>query len=348
MIYTINPSKDTTIYEYDQTRNTGVDQILELHKHTVTPTVNGIKNSRIIMSFDITKFELDVPSQTVAKADLQLWAANSNKISKEYTVVFSAMQDLDAAWGMGTGLSINNPAITNGANWTTRDGVNNWSAAGAGIQAPSISVVKGALENTDINVDITTIYNGQKDDSSNSIDMRISRLPSQEASSVDYGHVQYFSNETKTIYKPQLNLHWDDSAYTLGTNVVSVDDNIKIVSGTAKYLYSVGERNKLLLKVIPMLTLSGYSTSSMVTPTTKVLPTTAYYKITDVISNEDVYDYSLTSTKISCDAKGTFINLWTDTLIANREYSVSVKVIDRGYSGRVEYFNDVYNFRVEG
>jgi hypothetical protein len=244
---------------------------------------------------------------------------------------------------MGTGLLIDNPAITNGANWTTRDGITAWDA-GYVSSSPLCSVTKSVADVTDINVDVTTIYEDQI--STSQLNMVIRRPLSQEEDHLEYGHLQYFSNETKTIYRPQLNVQWDDSTYTLGTNVVPTDDNIKVLAGSAKTVYTLGERNKITIKCIPMLKSTGYSTSSMSAGTQKVLPTTSYYKLTDVISGEDVYDYSTVGTKISCDASGSFIKLWTDTLTPEREYSLSVKVLDRGYSGRIEYFNEVYNFRV--
>ena len=342
MIYTINPIKDTTIYQADPTRNTGADQMLEIQKHTSTPTVDGIKNSRIIIGFDLTKFLLEGIEAT--KVDLQLWSANSNNISKGYIVEFSGVNDSDRlTWTMGTGLLIDNPAVTNGANWTKKDGSAAWSADYVST-SPLRSVTKSVADKSDINVDVTTIYTDQL--STSQLNMVIRRPLSEETSALDYGHIQYFSNETKTIYRPQLNLQWDDSAYTLGTNVVPTDDNIKVLAGSAKTVYTLGERNKITIKCIPMLKSTGYSTSSLSAGTQKVLPTTSYYKLTDVISGEDVYDYSTVGTKISCDASGSFIKLWTDTLTPEREYSLSVKVLDRGYSGRIEYFNEVYNFRV--
>jgi hypothetical protein len=344
MIYTLHPSKDTTIYEADQTRNTGADQILELQKHTVTPTVNGIKNSRILMSFDLTEYNAAVSGVTVNKMDLRLWSANSNNIANEYIVEFRSVRFFDD-WGMGTGLLVDNPAITNGANWTTKDGVNPYPAGS--IRALHGSVTKSVNDNTDILVDVTNLWNDEN--SIGSINMWIKRPDAEEQSSIELGHLQYFSNETKTIYRPQLNLHWDDSSYTLGTQTVITDDNIRLLAAGAKTIYSPGERTKLSIKAIPMNKLEGYSTGSLISSSENlVLPTTSLYKITDVISGEDVHGYYQASTKVSCDANGSYINLWTDTLVPNREYSVSIKVVNRGYSGRIEYFNDVHNFRVEG
>jgi hypothetical protein len=345
MIYTLNPSKDTTIYEFDQTRNTGVDQMLELHKHTVTPTVNGIKNSRILMSFDLTEYNAAVSGVTVNKMDLQLWSANTNNVSNDYIVEFRSNISTDFDWGMGTGLLVDNPAKTNGANWTTKDGVNAYSANN--IRTLQGSVTKSVNDNSDILVDLTTLWT--QESAVGSINMWIKRPDAEEQSAVDLGHLQYFSNETKTIYRPQLNIHWDDSSYTLGTQTVITDDNIRVLAANAKTIYSPGERTKLSIKAIPMNKLQGYSTGSLISSNKNlVLPVTSLYKITDVVSGEDVHGYYQESTKVSCDAYGSYMNLWTDTLVPNREYSVSIKVVNRGYSGRIEYFNDVHNFRVEG
>ena len=127
MIYTLNPSKDTTIYENDITRNTGVDQILELQKHTVTPTVSGIKNSRVLMSFDLTKYNAAVSGVGVNKLDLQLWSANTRTIANDYILNFHTVPSADRNWGMGTGLLADNPAKTDGASWSLKNGVDAWA-----------------------------------------------------------------------------------------------------------------------------------------------------------------------------------------------------------------------------
>ena len=346
MIYTLHPSKDATIYEKDQTRNTGVDQIIELEKIVDELVASGTRNSRILMSFDLSPFNSAFENlPNVTKMDLRLWSANSRDIANEYIVEFRSMNSDNYDWGMGTGLLVDSPAITNGANWTTKDGVNAYPSNN--IRTLQGSVTKSVNDNTDILVDLTTLYVQER--AAGSMNMWVKRPDAEEQSNIELGHLQYFSNETKTIYRPQLNLHWDDSSYTLGTQTVITDDNIRLLAAGAKTIYSPGERTKLSIKAIPMNKLEGYSTGSLISSNKNlVLPAQSLYKITDVISGEDVHGYYQGSTKVSCDANGSYMYLWTDTLVPNREYSISIKVKDRGYSGRIEYFNEVHNFRVEG
>ena len=45
----------------------------------------------------------------------------------------------------------------------------------------------------------------------------ISRMPNEENDAKRYGSLMYFSNETKTIYKPRLDLCWYDSTFDAGS-----------------------------------------------------------------------------------------------------------------------------------
>ena len=53
MIWSIPALQDTTIYEADPYRNSGLDQLLELHKQGDVTTTD-LTESRILIKFDLT------------------------------------------------------------------------------------------------------------------------------------------------------------------------------------------------------------------------------------------------------------------------------------------------------
>ena len=53
MIYSIFPKSDTTCYERYPTKNTGLDEILELEKIVSSSTIAGLHNTRILMDFGL-------------------------------------------------------------------------------------------------------------------------------------------------------------------------------------------------------------------------------------------------------------------------------------------------------
>ena len=59
MIYNIFPTKDSTIYDYSASMNTGRDPLLELEKITSSSAFDGTHTSRALLYFDWFSAELD-------------------------------------------------------------------------------------------------------------------------------------------------------------------------------------------------------------------------------------------------------------------------------------------------
>ena len=68
----------------------------------------------------------------------------------------------------------------------------------------------------------------------------------------------------------------------------------------------------------------------------KYLPSTTYYQIKDVITDEIIVPFS-DYTKVSCNSNGNYFKLNLTNWETNRSYYVEIK-IDR--SGVIEYFSD--------
>lgn len=118
MIYTIYPQKDATIYEKSDTKNTGLDQVLELtHEY-----VDGSKyNSRVLLKFDTNELQSYINSGKIplnsARYYLSLRATEVREIPQEYTVY---AYPLSSSWTNGTGRYYNSPLTTDGVSWKYR------------------------------------------------------------------------------------------------------------------------------------------------------------------------------------------------------------------------------------
>lgn len=118
MIYVIYPEKDATIYERTESKNTGIDSILEL-SHILVGTASRY-NSRVLMKFDTTQIEEKVNSGKIsnnAKYYLQLKTAEVREIPQEYTLY---AYPLSSSWTNGTGRFTNNPIVNDGVSWRFR------------------------------------------------------------------------------------------------------------------------------------------------------------------------------------------------------------------------------------
>ena len=127
----------------------------------------------------------------------------------------------------------------------------------------------------------------------------------------------------------------------LSLSAVTLTDDIKINTKRLKKSYKVGSTPKIEVhgrELYPSRTFSNTFAYNDV----NYLPTSSYYQISDLNSNDIIIpfgDYS----KISCNASGNYFKLNLLNFEINRDYKVEFK-IER--SGTVEYFDDDITFEV--
>lgn len=118
MIYSIYAEKDATIYEKTESKNSGIDSLLEL-SHELVGT--GSKyNSRILIKFNVSDIETKINAGKIsnnAKYYLSLRTADVKEIPQEYDVY---AYPLSSSWTNGTGRFFDNPFTTDGVSWKYR------------------------------------------------------------------------------------------------------------------------------------------------------------------------------------------------------------------------------------
>lgn len=118
MIYVIYPEKDATIYERTESKNTGLDSVLEV-SHILVGTASRY-NSRVLMKFDTNQIEEKINSSKIsndATYHLILKTAQVKEIPQEYSLY---AYPISSSWTNGTGRFINNPILTDGVSWRYR------------------------------------------------------------------------------------------------------------------------------------------------------------------------------------------------------------------------------------
>lgn len=355
----IYPNKDATIYEESVTRNSGIDQILDLD-HNLNEN-NVPYNSRILMDFDLTAISQSIANGTISnpKFFLRLFTVEAYEVPKSYTI---EARPISGSWDMGLGKQKHDPLTNEGVSWRFRDGFTpntGWltgsyvagstgsyaTVAGGGTWYTSSNYLGSQsfdYETTDVRLNVTNIVNDWISNTIPQDGLIIKRTDESEASQTIQGELRFFSLETNTIYIPRLEIAWNDATFITGSQTeITVDDDIQL-HPKLKRNYKEGARTKIRMNVRPRFPQRTWTTSSNQL-TEYYLPTSSYYQVRDAHTQDVLMDFD-EYTQISRDSNGNYFNLWMDTFQPERFYSLVFKVEDS--NGNVEYYDNDYNFKV--
>ena len=100
--------------------------------------------------------------------------------------------------------------------------------------------------------------------------------------------------------------------------------------------------NRFRVNVRPEYPVRTFKTSSVHT-TNHYLPTSSYYAIKDLDTNEYVVDFDKSYTKISCDSKGNYFDVYMNGLQPERYYKI---LLQTTISGSTIVKDEDYIFKV--
>ena len=136
--------------------------------------------------------------------------------------------------------------------------------------------------------------------------------------------LSFYSVDTNTIYPPQLEIKWRDFVYDTGSlEVIDTPDLFVALDNNAGVFYSESI-NQFRLNVRPQFPVRIFETSSMFTKN-HALPTSSYYAIKDLDTNEFVIDFDTQNTQISCDATVSYFTVYMNGLEPERYYQILVQ-----------------------
>lgn len=339
-VYKIFPSADATMYSAHITQNTGLDEVLEVSVKNNQATVNGVAITqaaedirRSVILFSSSSLA-DVKSKIVGdyEANLILYLADAENLTTDYSI---EIKQVAQTWDMGTGKFSDSPPTINGVCWHSTSsyvsGLTSWIN-------PSYYTVSGGGSWTNVSSSQSFDYAASKDVNANVkniVDSWFSgnlnagfliKHPTQiENNASSYITTKFFSVDTHTIYPPTLEIKWDDSIYNTGSMsvinnnsfAVNVSNNINFFKyGTKKYRMLVTARDKFPART--------FSTSSVYL-TNKALPSSSYWAIQDLKTEEMIVDFDTKYTKISCNGTSSYFDVYMDGLEPERYYRLLMK-----------------------
>ncbi len=315
--------------------NTGLDQILEVG------SFYGNSN-RALIQFNMNLISSYISDKSLVDYNikLNLYTTEAKNVPIEHIL---EIYPVSSSWESGLGKWQHQPMTTSGVNWRNRITSTRWatSSYSSGVTG-SYSITPGGgnwyydykvtqsfdYTTHDINVDINSITEQWLSGSIANNGLVIKFDDSIEKNIDSYSSINFFSNETNTIFVPRLILQYDDSVYNANTSSIKIipDINNMIVYPKLNRVYYHGGINEIDLLVRKKLAPKTFSTQSSYTVNYR-LPSSSYYSIVDTVSNNVIIDFS-EYTKISYNNNKNYFNLSVDSLFPKRTYTLRFKVDD--------------------
>ncbi len=369
-VYKLFPTKDTTIYSYYPTMNTGLDAILET-SNTINLEGNPI-SSRYLIEYDTTEIQ-NIINNKILGNNYNVYLKNSISTAQGINADVSLeLFALAQSWNNGTGHYLDNPKVTDGASWESRttsgSGVwnmsgsingygytgsfnSNYTTQGGGSWftssglIPTITESFGLRSKKDLELEVKSLvnlwYNGSIDN--NGFLIKLSGSAEFNNSLNNQPVLKYYSVDTNTIYPPQLEFRWRDySTITPPPSSIVSTQHIKLSLDDNPGEFQPSSINRFYVNVSPLYPTRTYQTSSLFT-NTNYLPTSSYYAIKDLATNEFVINFDTQYTQISSDSRGNYFDVYMSGLEPERYYKVLIKT---EINGSTLILDDDYYFKV--
>ncbi len=153
---------------------------------------------------------------------------------------------------------------------------------------------------------------------------------------------KYFSATTHTIYPPCLEIRWNDYAFSSSLSVATSSYIVPTLNNN-KEEYQQDSIQRFRVAVRDLYPSTTFRTT-LSFANQKCLPTSSYWSIKDLDTEEIVVDYDTTYTKISCDNTSNYFDVYMNGLEPERYYKILIKSIFP--NKEVVVFDKDYIFKV--
>ena len=373
MHYFIFPEKDTTIYQMSGSKNTGLDEILEIRKDLNASGKNP-KVSRALIQFDLSYISASMGRGTISnpKFYLNLYDADPKNLSYSQSLFAYAVSQ---SWVVGEGYSADSPLTIEGCSWRFRDGdtqrtlwTGSISASGGTWFTDVYASQSLDYQTRDLRMDVTPIVNKWLGSTRPNEGFILKRsgsvgnldINTDEGSNDRLGNFSFFSRQTNTVYPPKLEVEWYDTQWNTGSlsplNSTELEDTVVYMKNIRK-TYKENSKVKFRLVGRGRYPTKSYSNTASEYLTVKYLPSGsigsiggdgAYYSVKDADTEETIIPFG-TGSLISCDSSGNYFNLWMNGLQSERYYKFEFKVVSGSNTANeiVNFYDDDYVFKVE-
>ena len=369
-VYKIFPTKDTTLYSIYPTMNTGLDAMLESSNILAENGDPGV--SRYLIEYDTTEIQ-DIINNKISSSNYNIYLRNyistAQGINTDVKLeVFATAQ----SWNNGTGYYLDNPKTTDGASWDNRNSLGsgvwntNGSINGYGYTGsfnstyatqgggswftssgviPTITESFGLRSEKDLELGVKDLVKLWYSSSIPNYGFLVKLSGSAEFNNdINYQPIlKYYSVDTNTIYPPQLEFRWRDySLYSSATSSIVTTKQIKLSLDDNPGEFQPSSVNRFYINISPLYPTRTYQTSSLFTDI-NYLPTSSYYAIKDLATNEFVINFDTQYTQISSDVRGNYFDVYMSGLEPERYYKVLIKT---EINGSTLILDDDYYFKV--
>ena len=348
-IYKIFPEKSATIYSFYPVLNTGLDEILELSTYY---SINGTDEvSRALIKFPSTQIS-DLIANKIGtgsfNAYLKLYLANASSIPLNYTIF---AHPIAADWNQGTGRLGNVPITTDGVSWQFKDqisgsvwisgaypsnvtgsfisgsaavsGGGTWNTSGSNYYQSTQSFTNSTSK--DIELKVTNIVSASYINAIPNYGFILKHSSSIEFTTQSKFETKYFSGNTHTIYPPCLEIRWSDFVFSpLSASLVISSSEFIPSLGNNKGEFQQDSSQRFRVNVRDKFPARAFQTTSVYL-NNKYLPSSSYWSIKDLDTEEIVVDYDSTYTKISCDHSSSYFDVYMNGLQPERYYKLLFK-----------------------
>jgi len=378
MIYSIYSKKDSTMYEGTaasadidtEYMNTGIDEILEIQKIISSSLTTNIYNSRALVYFDIDWSKINEGSASTATSNsmyLNLYTAQSIAAPYSYSLVAHPVSE---SWEMGLGRYGNKPRVTDGVSWTNRYGngtsgtpwiTASFAVTGTGSNGEtndgggtwftsSFATQTFTHESADIRMDVTDITLDWSSSVFTNNGFVVKRSGSAEGDKNKYGSLQFFAENTHTVYPPRLEICWNDKAWATGTlSALDMSDTgaVFFYLKNNRGNYKRGGKIRFYVSGREKYPVKTYGTTSAELDITYTPNNLVCYSIKDVKTNETIIPYDDTYTNLSCHStKGNYFDLYSDSLFEERDYKIQLRYKAAAASTDYSYYDIKDTFKV--
>jgi hypothetical protein len=367
-VYKIFPTQDTTLYSAYPAMNTGLDAILEISNKLgldLTPDV-----ARYLIQFDNIEIQ-DIIDNKINGASWRVFLKNF--IAEAQGINLDASLEIypiAQSWNNGTGYYLDIAQETDGASWgyANFSGSGTWnmsgtisgysytgsynssyasSGGGNWFTTASLQVTEsfGLRSVKDIELNVSNIVNSWYSSSIPNYGFICKLSSSYEFNSSQYIQpiFKYYSVDTNTIYPPCLEFRWVDYSTIITPSspvVTTVDLKMSLAENPGEFFPE--SINRFYINVSPLYPTRTYQTGSLFT-NLNYLPTSSYYAIKDLATNEFVVNFDTLYTQISSDSNGNYFDVYMSGLEPERYYKILIKTI---INGSTLIFDDNYYFKV--
>jgi hypothetical protein len=373
-VYKIFPEKDNTLYSLYPSMNTGVDPISQVSNLNLAissqPSV-----ARTLIQFDTDEIENIIDNKVIGTFDVYLksYIATAQGINEDGDLYVFPVSE---SWNSGTGTYLDQPITSDGScwgspilgggqRWGTGDSINttssfntlyaiqgggNWYISSSANS--SLTQIKypysqsfGMRSEKDLSIKVTeTIHDWYSGSIVNSgFILKWEDVIEFSPNTQVQPTLQYYSIDTNTIYPPQLEFRWDDYLYNTSSTINTLSgSNLYVNLDENPGVFYSESINRFRLNVREEYPRRVFQTSSIYT-TQHYLPTSSYYAIKDLDTNEFVVDFDTTYTKISADESSNYFDVYMNGLEPERYYKILIQV-DNGSSTQV--YDNNYYFKV--